>query len=82
MKLASEIKQNKKDIIYLSRYDVIQAFFKTEEDEDEEMAKELNVLLNCFCLEERRKKRSINVLPFSADMHKRTITYIKSSLNG
>lgn len=81
MNLASTALCTNDNIVYLSRYDVIQAFFITEEEENEDMARELNRLLNCFCIAERNKKKNINVLPFSWDIYRKSIAYIKSVLN-
>lgn len=76
MELASRAMYQKGDSVYISRYEVIKAFLRTEEDEDEEMAKELNVLLNAFCEAERAAVRSIPVLPFDASIFEKAIEYI------
>ena len=81
MNLASTVLRTKENIVYLSRYDVIQAFFRTEDEENEDMARELNVLLNHFCTAERNNGKNINELPFSRDLHQKPIAYIKSVLN-
>lgn len=76
MELASRNMYRKGDSVYISRYEVIKAFLKTEEDEDEEMAKELNVLLNIFCKAERAAVKSVSVLPFDASIFEKVIAYI------
>lgn len=81
MNLASSIFPTRENIVYLSRYDVIQAFFRTEEEENEDMAKELNILLNCFCTAERNKGKNISKLPFRQDIHQESIAYIKNVKN-
>lgn len=70
------IKGNK---AYISRQEVILAFFRTEEEENEDMAIKLNEMINIFCDLERKTKRNISVLPFEISSYKSTIEYIKST---
>ena len=79
--LASRVSDTRESVVYLSRYDVIQAFFRTEDEENEDMAKQLNIILNCFCAEERSKGKNVSELPFSKEVHKKTIAYIQNALN-
>lgn len=65
---------------YISRYEVMEAFFQTEKDDNEEMANELNDMLNVFCSLEREKKRNVITLPFNIETYKNAIEYIKKSL--
>lgn len=65
---------------YISRYEVMNAFFQTEEDNNEEMANQLNEMLNDFCRLERKYKRNIVSLPFDTIIYKRVIDYINKSL--
>lgn len=62
--------------IYISRYEIIEAFFRTEEEEDENMANELNKMINVFCEAERKTRRNVSELPFDANTHKNVIDYI------
>lgn len=64
----------------ISRYDVMKAFFQTEKENNEEMANQLNEMLNDFCRLERKYKRNIVSLPFDAIAYKVVIDYIKKSL--
>lgn len=68
------IKGNK---AYISREEVILAFFRTEEEENEGMAIKLNEMINIFCKSERKERRNIPVLPFDVDSYKSVIEYIK-----
>ena len=63
---------------YISRYEIMNAFFQTEEENNEEMANELNKMLNDFCRLERKYKRNIVSLPFDIIAYKQAINYIKN----
>ncbi len=76
MRLASKIMYDCGEMVYISRYEVINAFLKTEEEENENMAKELNVLLNAFCVAERNRFKSIESLPFCKATYHKVIAYI------
>lgn len=61
---------------YISRYEVLEAFFRTEEEENVRMANELNKIINVFCEIERQTRRNIIELPFDIEEHKQVIEYI------
>lgn len=63
--------------VYISRYEVVIAFFHTEEEENIDMANALNAIINIFCDEERRLKRNITELPFDISTYKNVIDYIE-----
>lgn len=62
---------------YITRYEVIDAFFRTEEEENLKMAMELNKMINSFCEQERYTKRNVALLPFDIGLHKDAIEYIR-----
>lgn len=63
---------------YVSRYEVAEAFFRTEEEENMVMAIELNKMINVFCEEERQTKRNVIALPFNTETYKQAIDYINN----
>lgn len=65
--------------IYISRYEVVTAFFRTEEEENVDMANALNVIINIFCDEERKLRRNITELPFDISTYKNVIDYIEKT---
>lgn len=65
---------------YISRYEVMEAFFRTEEDGNEAMASKLNEMLNVFCYYERKNKCNIVTLPFDKIIYKNVIEYIVKSI--
>ena len=78
MELANKTMHRKDDIVYLSRYEVIRALLKSEEEENEDMSIELNVLLNDFCIQEHSKSQNISVLPFKEKNIQKIISYISA----
>ncbi|MBQ8825122.1 MAG: hypothetical protein IJZ64_07860 [Ruminococcus sp.] len=65
---------------YISRYEVMEAFFRTEEEENEDMAVKLNEMINIFCDEERKTKRNVLSLPFEVNLYENIIEYINSTI--
>lgn len=65
--------------VYISRYEIATAFFRTEEEENVDMADALNVMINVFCNEERKLKKNITELPFNILEYKKVIDYIEKS---
>lgn len=61
---------------YISKYEVMEAFFRTEEEENVNMAKELNKMINIFCDSERKNRRNVILLPFDIETYKHAIDYI------
>lgn len=70
------IKGNK---AYISKYEVMEAFFRTEEEENESMANELNRMINAFCDLEKDTGHNVTILPFDVDKYKKVIEYISTS---
>ena len=65
--------------VYISRYEVATAFFRTEEEENIDMANALNKIINMFCEAERKAKKNIVELPFDITIYKNVIDYIEKS---
>lgn len=65
----------------ITKFEVMCAFFRTEEEENIEMARELNKMLNAFYKIERRKRQNVNSLPFNIQRYKKSIEYIGKSLD-
>ncbi len=64
----------------ISKFEVMCAFFRTEEEENVEMARELNKMLNAFYRIERRKRQNVNSLSFDIQRYKKAIEYIRDAL--
>lgn len=60
----------------ISRYEVMEAFFRTEEEENVAMASELNKMLNVFCEQERLTRANVVSLPFDIEKYENVIQYI------
>lgn len=67
------------DKAIISKYEIMKAFFLTEEEEDINMAHELNKMINVFCEQERLTKRNVTTLPFDIETNKQVIDYIKKA---
>lgn len=65
--------------VYISRYEVATAFFRTEEEENIDMANALNAIINVFCDEEQKLKRNITELPFDVSKYRNVIDYIEKT---
>lgn len=63
---------------YISRYEVISAFLRTEEEGDEAMANQLNELINMFCKAEVKQRSNVPVLPFDKRKYAEAIAYIEA----
>lgn len=63
----------------ITKYEVMKALFRTEDEENVSMANELNKLFNSFYEEERQTRRNITELPFDIEANKTVIDYIKKS---
>lgn len=70
----------KGDVVILSKYEIMKAFFKTEDEDNDAMAVELNRLINVFYKEEHSKKKNITELPFNVKENETVIEYIKNVL--
>ena len=62
---------------FISKYEVIKAFFLTEEEENANMANELNKMINVFYKQESQTRRNVTTLPFDVETNKQVIEYIK-----
>ena len=63
----------------ITKYEVMEALFRTEDEENVKMANELNRLFNTFYEKERLTRRNITELPFDIDTFRTAIDYIKKS---
>lgn len=63
----------------ISKYEIMKAFFLTEEEENVNMAHELNKMINVFCEQERQTKRNVTTLSFDIEPNKQVIDYIKKA---
>ena len=79
--MVSRVMHRKQDVMYISKYELIKAFFKTEDDDDFDMAIELNRMINEFCQMEQKMKSNIVELPFSQTDYEKAINYISSAIN-
>ena len=61
----------------ISKYEVMKAFFLTEEEENVNMADELNKMINVFYEQERQTRRNVTALPFDVEANRQVIDYIK-----
>ncbi len=68
----------KDNMATLSKYEILEAFFRTEDEENIDMADELNRLINVFYEKERLICRNITELSFDIDENKDAIEYIKN----
>ena len=66
----------KNDKAYISKYEVISAFFRTEEEDNASMADKLNELIIMFCNAETQNKSNVTILPFDVNKYKSVIEYI------
>lgn len=71
----------KQNVMYISKYELIKAFFKTEDDDDLDMAIELNRMINEFCQMEQKTKSNIVELPFNQIDYEKAINYISAAIN-
>ena len=66
----------------ISKYEVMKAFFLTEEEDDVDMANELNKMINIFYEQEQRTRRNVTELSFDIDSNQNVIDYIKKASIG
>lgn len=79
LEILTKSMQIKENHALISKYEVLAAFFRTEENEDINMANELNKLINQFYVQERKTKRNVTELPFDIEANKDAIDYIKKT---
>lgn len=68
----------KKNNAILSKYEVMEAFFRTEAEDDAGMAHELNRIINIFYEQEFQTKKNVTELSFDINKNKKAIDYIKN----
>ena len=66
--------------VYISKYEIMNAFFQTEEEQNEDMANLLNDMLSVFYNEEHIVERNITIMPFDLNERKNAVEYIQSSM--
>lgn len=63
----------------ISKYEVLAAFFRTEENDDIDMASKLNELINQFYIQERHTRRNVTELTFEiTNSNENVISFIKA----
>lgn len=82
MEVATKVMQNVGDDVLISRYEIMQAFFRTEEEDNLGMADALNSMLNDFCDSERETRNNVVSLPFNKKAYQNVIEYIQQSSFG
>lgn len=73
------LKQVKNNTIHqatITKYEVLEAFFRTEDEDDDNMANQLNELISNFYEQERIYKKNITELTFDSEKYKNVIEYI------
>ena len=69
--------QIESDKAVISKYEVLEAFFRTEDEENVNMANELNEIINEFYVKERQTRRNVTAMPFDLNQYKTAISYIR-----
>ncbi len=67
------------DTAIISKYEIMKAFFLTEEEDNINMADELNKMINAFYEQERQTKRNVTSLSFEIENNRQVIDYIKKA---
>lgn len=80
METSSKIMQIKNNQAMISKYEVLTAFFRTEENNDVDMASKLNDFINQFYDQERQTRRNVTELIFEINKsNESVISFIKAS---
>lgn len=79
MEIINETMHINENQVYIRRYEIMKAFFRTEEEENIEMANILSKMLSVFCKEEKKFRRNITELPFDINTHQNVINYIENT---
>lgn len=75
----TKIMQIKNKQAIISKYEVLAAFFRSEENDDIDMANKLNELINQFYVQERHTKRNVTELTFEiTNSNENVISFIKA----
>lgn len=79
METLTKIMQIKNKQAIISKYEVLAAFFRSEENDDIDMANKLNELINQFYVQERHTKRNVTELTFEiTNSNENVISFIKA----
>lgn len=60
----------------ITKYEILEAFFRTEDENNYIMAKQINELIANFYDQERLLKRNINELTVDSEQYKAVIDYL------
>lgn len=71
-----QVKNNNIHQATITKYEVLEAFFRTEDENDDNMANQLNQLISNFYEQEQIYKRNITELTFDLDKYENVIEYI------
>lgn len=79
METSNKIMQIENNQAIISKYEVLAAFFRTEENDDIDMASKLNELINQFYVQERHTRRNVTELTFEiTNSNENVISFIKA----
>lgn len=79
LETSTKIMQIENNQAIISKYEVLAAFFRTEENDDIDMASKLNELINQFYVQERHTKRNVTELTFEiTNSNENVISFIKA----
>lgn len=71
--------RNQKPRTIVKKYEAMEAFFRTESEENDDMAIQLNDLICHFYEQEQICKRNVTELSVDSDTYKKVIEYIEKS---
>lgn len=79
LETSNKIMQIENNQAIISKYEVLAAFFRTEENDDIDMASKLNELINQFYVQERHTRRNVTELTFEiTNSNENVISFIKA----
>lgn len=79
LETSNKIMQIENNQAIISKYEVLAAFFRSEENDDIDMANKLNELINQFYVQERHTKRNVTELTFEiTNSNENVISFIKA----
>lgn len=79
MEISTKIMQINNNQTMISKYEILAAFFRTEENNDIDMASKLNELINQFYVQERQTRRNVTELTFEiTKSNESVISFIKA----
>ena len=77
--MKSARKRKEKLEITVKKYEVMEAFFRTESEENNDMASQLNDLICNFYEQEQIYRRNVTELSVDFDRYRKAIEYIEKS---